>query len=54
MTINEMKQKIALCVATLQRLNGAVPGFKELCNALGEEYTVPLMEYMRESRAAVA
>ena len=54
MTINEMKQTIALCAATLKRLNGTAPGMKELCSALGEEHAILINEYLHDQRIAAA
>ena len=54
MTMNEMKQTVALCVATLQKLNGRMPDFKTLCNALGNEYTILVSEFLHENSAVAA
>ena len=54
MTTNEMKQTVAMCVATLQRLNGRMPDFKTLCDALGSEYMILISEFLHENRNAVA
>ncbi len=54
MTMNEKKQMVALCVVTLQKLNGRMPDFNTLCNALGSEYSILISEFLHENRSAVA
>ena len=51
MTINEMKQRILLCAATLRKLNGFAPGIAELSRALGSEYAALLAAYYSETGA---
>ena len=42
----ELRQKMMVCVSTMERLNGRAPGVDELVDALGTEYTEVLAEYV--------
>ena len=54
MTINEMRQRVAMCAVTLEKLNGVLPCLRELCSALGEEYTMLAAEYLHARKPATA
>ena len=43
--MEELRQKMMVCITTLQKLNGRMQGFIELNEVLGPEYEVVLMEY---------
>ena len=50
MSRNELKQKMILCICTLQKLNGSDPTATELRSALGSEYEDVIAEYYGEKR----
>ena len=45
MTKNEKKQTLMVCVSTLCKLNGCMPGSAELTIALGSDYEDVISEY---------
>lgn len=42
----ELRQKMMVCIRTLEKLNGRVPGIGELRQALGNEYAEVLAEFV--------
>ena len=46
MTREELRQAMMVCISTLQKLNGQMPGPEELYIALGAEYKTVLAEYL--------
>ena len=44
----ELRQKMMVCVSTMERLNGRAPAIGELRVALGSEYDEVLEEYAVE------
>ena len=45
MTKNELRQKMVMCITTLEKLTGKMPTAEELFSALGKEYEAVLAEY---------
>jgi len=54
MTKNELKQKMVMCIATLEKLNGRIPTAEELFSALGKEYEAVLAEYFAAQGSVTA
>ena len=51
MTKNELRQRLHVCVSTLENLNGCMPSVKELYRALGKEYEEVLAEYLGQTES---
>ena len=45
MTRIELKQKMMMCITTLEKLTGKIPTIEELFSALGNEYEEVLADY---------
>ena len=48
----ELRQKLMLCITTMERLDGRAPEVSELLDALGWEYAEVLAEYVAAMKAA--